>query len=108
MMQKLLTSFMFCATLLMGCSAHKLEIQQGNVIDPEAAAQLQVGMTKKQVIFIMGTPLLTDPFHQSRWDYIYRLSKSDHSEENERLTLFFDGDTLDRIEEIADVELTDK
>ncbi len=106
-MQKLLISTLFCATLLMGCSAHKLEIQQGNIIDPEAVSQLQPGMTKKQVLFIMGTPLLTDPFHQNRWDYIYLLSKSDHSRKEERLTLFFDGDTLSRIEPV-NIELADK
>ncbi len=89
----------------MGCSAHKLEIQQGNILDPEAVAQLQLGMTKKQVIFIMGTPLLTDPFHHNRWDYVYLLKRSDRSREEERLSLFFDGDTLSRIEPVG---LTDK
>jgi len=106
-MQKLLISTLFCATLLMGCSAHKLEIQQGNIIDPEAVSQLQPGMTKKQVLFIMGTPLLTDPFHQNRWDYVYLLKQAGRTREEERLTLFFENDTLSRIEPY-NIELADK
>ena len=97
-MQKLLISLMFCTTLLLGCSTHKLEIQQGNVIDQEAVAQLQIGMTKKQVKFIMGTPLLTDPFHQDRWDYIYTFKQARQAQEEKRITLYFEGDILSRIE----------
>ncbi len=98
MMQKLLISLLCCATLLAGCSAHKLEIQQGNVVDEQALARLEIGMTKRQVAFLLGTPLLRDPFHHDRWDYLHSLEKPRQQPRIERLTLFFDGDRLARIE----------
>lgn len=75
-------------------SPYKVEIQQGNVITPEQVAQLKVGMTRNQVRFLLGTPLLTDIFHTNRWDYLFRLKKSDGSIENSKLTVFFDDNRL--------------
>ena len=57
-----------------------MDIQQGNVVTAEQLAQVRVGMTREQVRFLMGTPLLVDPFHTKRWDYLYRLKKGDGSE----------------------------
>ena len=51
--------------MLAGCSVYKLDVQQGNVIDPKQLALLKLGMDKQKVEFIMGTPLLADPFHPS-------------------------------------------
>jgi outer membrane protein assembly factor BamE len=50
---------------------YRIDVQQGNVITQEMVNQLRVGMTKRQVQFILGAPLLTDPFHADRWDYVY-------------------------------------
>ena len=66
------------ALLMAGCGSRlftvfKIDIQQGNIVDPEKVEQLQVGMTKEQVEFLMGTPLIADPFHPDRWDYVYFL-----------------------------------
>jgi len=97
-MRKLLISITILASLsLTACSIHRLDVQQGNVIEQDAVAQLKLGITKDQVIFIMGTPLIMDVFRTNRWDYVYTLKKKD-SIEKEKLTLFFEGDTLARIE----------
>ncbi len=77
---------------------HKLEIQQGNVLEPEALEQLKAGMTQSQVKFLLGTPLLTDPFHPNRWDYTYTRKKSNEPAESKHLVLFFEGDILQKID----------
>jgi outer membrane protein assembly factor BamE len=69
-------AILLCAALLAlaasGCiGPYRMDIQQGNALAPETVARLQPGMTKQQVRVLLGTPLLTDPFHQDRWDYIY-------------------------------------
>ena len=97
-MQKLRISCLLNASLLMGCSIHKLEIQQGNVVTPEMMETLKIGMTTRQVRFILGSPQLVDPFRENRWDYIYRLRQEGEVIENSRLTVYFEGDTLSRIE----------
>ncbi len=97
-MQKLLISIIFCATFVFGCSPHKLEIQQGNIITEEMLAQLKPGMTTSQVRFLLGSPQLLDPFHKNRWDYIHSLGQSGKQVEYRHLILYFDGDTLSRIE----------
>ena len=101
-MQKLLISLSLCATLFIaGCSVHKLEIQQGNLVTADALEQLKIGMTRKQVKFLLGTPLLQDPFHHDRWDYLYTLKVSRQPLQQQRLTLYFEGDTLSRIEKVG-------
>ena len=70
---RILISAVVC-TLLSACgsfNAYKIDIQQGNVLTQEMVAQLKPGQTRDQVRFILGTPLLTDVFHQQRWDYAY-------------------------------------
>lgn len=98
-MQKLLISVMFCATFVFGCSPHKLEIQQGNIITEEMLAQLKPGMTASQVRFLLGSPQLLDPFHKDRWDYLYSLRQNGERIGYRHLILYFDGDTLSRIEQ---------
>jgi outer membrane protein assembly factor BamE len=61
-------------------------------------AKLKPGMTKSQVRFIMGTPLITDAFHSNRWDYVYRNQKAGKLIEERKLALFFDRDVLARVE----------
>lgn len=94
------------ALVLSGCSTklvpaitpHKMDIQQGNHVSPEALAKIKPGMTKSQVRFALGTPLVNDPFHANRWDYIYRLQKRGRLVEEHKATLIFDGDILARID----------
>ncbi|MBI5919478.1 MAG: outer membrane protein assembly factor BamE [Nitrosomonadales bacterium] len=83
---------------------HKIEIRQGNFITPEMRARISVGMTRLQIQSALGTPMLSDPFHANRWDYVYRLEQSGAVVEQSRLTLYFDDETLTRIEEDPKVE----
>ncbi len=55
---------------LSACSIYEIDVQQGNVLDEEAVAKLKVGMTKQQVQFILGSPIIKDAFHPERWDYV--------------------------------------
>ena len=76
-------------------SIYKFDIQQGNVITQEMVDKLKPGMTKSQVRFIMGTPLIADTFSQDRWDYFYSLNPADRSGEvRERVAIFFQDDVL--------------
>jgi len=77
---------------------YKIDIQQGNVVTQEMVAKLKPGMTKAQVRFIMGTPLITDAFHAHRWDYVYRYQKAGKLIEERKLALFFDKELLQRVE----------
>ena len=84
--------------IISSCSIHQLDIQQGNVITPELASQIKPGMDKKQVTFILGKPLITDIFHQDRWDYLYLLQPNKGVNERYHISLFFEDDKLVRIE----------
>lgn len=73
----------------MGCDPHRIDIQQGNKIKPETLAKLKLGMNRKQVTYLLGTPLLKDPFHQDRWDYIFYLKPGNKEVKQSRVTLHF-------------------
>lgn len=77
---------------------YRPDIQQGNFISREMVAQLKEGMTRDQVRFVLGTPLLTDVFHSERWDYPFRMAKGNGEMTTSRLTLTFVDDKLARIE----------
>jgi outer membrane protein assembly factor BamE len=90
--------------LLSGCSSglnpidrikpHKIDIPQGNVLSQDVLDKLKPGMTPSQVRFIMGTPLLVDPFRNNRWDYVYRLERQGRLVEYRRVTVLFENDRL--------------
>lgn len=85
------------ATMLAGCTfpgVYKLEVQQGNIVTQDMVNQLQPGMSRAQVRYILGTPLLTDSFTNDRWDYFYSLKDGEGEYSKERLTLVFAGDSL--------------
>lgn len=78
---------------------HKITIQQGNIINQAMVNKLRPGMKKRQVRFIMGSPMINDTFHTDRWDYVYRIHRSTHEPtEKTRVSLFFKQDALARIE----------
>ncbi len=80
-------------------SPHKIEIQQGNYVTREMAAKLKPGMTRDQVRFVLGTPLVSDIFHADRWDYVFRRQPADSLEvESRRMAVFFEDGKLKRIE----------
>lgn len=91
----LLTSFTFVGLLaLAGCSfpgVYKIDIQQGNVVTQDMIDQLRPGMTRRQVRFIMGNPLLTDTFHANRWDYLYSLQPGGGERQQERISVIFNA-----------------
>ena len=88
------------STLLAGCmlAPHKIDIQQGNYIDQAMIAKLKPEMTRSQVRFILGTPLIADPFHADRWDYVYLTGKANDVQARHRVTILFDGDRLEHVE----------
>lgn len=90
-------------SLLAGCSSapigpHRIDVQQGNALDQENVARLKTGLNRSQVRFLLGTPLVVDPFRNDRWDYVYVFHKGGRLAEQKRITLFFEGDVLVRIE----------
>lgn len=109
-MQKplLYTSALAAALLLTGCAsstsngsklisfpgAYKIDIQQGNVITQKMIDQLKPGMTKSQVQYVMGTPLLEDAFNRNRWDYVYSMQAGGGKRSQKTLTLLFENDRL--------------
>ncbi len=97
-------------SLLAACSSfnpYKIDVQQGNVLTQEMVAQLKPGQTREQVRFILGTPLLTDIFHQQRWDYVYSYRKGRSGEvETRQFSVYFDKDN--RLERVSgDIEVAD-
>lgn len=80
-----------------GCSIHRIEIQQGNIIEPEAREKLTTGMTRKQVQFLLGTPMIADPFHRNRWDYVFYQRQGERVQKHTQLTLLFENDKLTKI-----------
>ena len=83
-----------CGTALPSIKPFKLEVQQGNVVTSKMLLQLRPGMTKSQVRFIMGTPLIQDSFHGKRWDYAYQLREGGKLKEQRRVILDFENDLL--------------
>ena len=82
--------------------AHRPDYTLGNVIKRDALEKIQLGMTRSEITPILGTPMLTDPFHADRWDYVYRYLPRGRTNEvqiESRLTLFFDGDVLVKIDD---------
>lgn len=87
-----------CSTGLL--SVHKIDVQQGNSLDPDTANQITVGMNADQVRFLLGHPMITDSFHNDRWDYLYYFKPGVGEVEKRRLTLFFEEDEVSRIEKL--------
>ncbi len=95
------------ALALAGC-VYRMDIQQGNLLDAEQVEQVEVGMTRSQVRFLLGTPMVIDSFDANRWDYVYsmRLGR-ERKVTKQHLVVWFDGDTVTRIEEPIPVPRTD-
>jgi outer membrane protein assembly factor BamE len=85
------------ALLVSACgplSPYRADVQQGNVVTQDMIAKLQPGMTRSQVRFALGTPLIVDPFRQDRWDYVYMLTKQGEVKERRRVVVVFKDDKL--------------
>lgn len=116
-MHKLLTFVALASSVLLGgCSSmggigdaipnaldrmpliYRPTIQQGNIITQEDINQLEPGMAKRQVRFVLGTPMLNDIFHPDRWDYVYTVGEGSRADEMKQVALYFEDDRLVRIE----------
>jgi outer membrane protein assembly factor BamE len=84
-----------------GC-VYRMAVQQGNFLDADQIAQLQNGMTRSQVRFLLGTPMLPNAFDDDRWDYLYYLKLGRRGDaEQRRLTVYFTDDKVARFENIG-------
>ena len=87
-----------------GCSVvdklrpYRIDVRQGNYVTQEMVSHLRKGMTREQVRFALGTPLLDDIIHANRWDYVYRFTEGHGEAEQRKLTLHFENDQLVRVE----------
>ena len=93
-------SLVLSLTTLGACSGigfpgvYRINILQGNIVDQEMVDQLKPQMTRRQVRFVLGTPMIEDTFNSERWDYLYVLRLGDRQLLRSHLTIFFEGDAL--------------
>ena len=78
-------------------SAYHLDVRQGNLITQEMVSQLKPGLTREQVRYVLGTPLVTDPFHGNRWDYVYRYDNGKGEIQQRNLSVYFEDNKLLRV-----------
>lgn len=85
------------ATIVTGC-VYRVDVQQGNLLDDENIEAVKQGMTRSQVRFLLGTPMVEDPFHRNRWDYVYYMRRGRSRREEKRwLIVFFEDDKVSEI-----------
>jgi outer membrane protein assembly factor BamE len=85
-----------------GC-VYRINIQQGNFLDQAAVDTVKTGMTRSQVRYLLGTPMVADSFNKERWDYIYYLKKGrTRHVDSRRVTVYFDGDKVARLDKPTD------
>lgn len=106
-------ALVLAVAMLGGCTAlqgfslrpYRMNIQQGNYLEAEAVDQLEVGMTQSQVRFLIGTPMIADPFNTERWDYVFyfKVGRTRH-EVKSRLTVWFEDGKVVRIERPEEID----
>jgi outer membrane protein assembly factor BamE len=105
MRKRIATLALLLATVFAAGCVYQAALSQGNLLDQEDIDQLDVGMTRSQVRFLLGTPMIADPFHEDRWDYIYFLRIGREKATAKRwISVFFEGDTVSEV--IRDQELS--
>lgn len=106
-MEKKINRYLWIALIacfMSGCSyfkfpgVYKIAIRQGNVINQEMIDRLEAGMTRRQVRFVLGTPLVDDPFSVSRWDYYYSYANPRGKTFQHKVTVYFDEERLAKLE----------
>lgn len=87
------------ACLIASACIYRVDIQQGNVLESDAVEQVEIGMTRSQVQFLLGTPMVADAFHQERWDYAYFLRRGRSREVERRwIVVYFEEDRVVRLD----------
>ena len=85
---------------LTACTGYRINVLQGNFLDQEKIDQISQGMTRNQVKYLLGTPMVADSFHEDRWDYVYQFKVGKTGEIIRRkVTVFFEGDAVQRVEQ---------
>lgn len=113
-MQKLLISLITFASLsITGCSidqlrVYKINVQQGNALEQKDVQRIKTGMNKRQVEFLLGSPMLIDPFREDRWDYVFYFKPGYGKPQKARLTLWFDNDQIKRIDQKGEFKIPDQ
>jgi len=93
-MKKLFVSVLVMA-MLSGCAfIYRQPVHQGNLLESRQVEQLEVGLTRRQVMVLLGSPSVADPFHQDRWDYVSSQRRGRGEMEVKNLTVRFDGDLV--------------
>ena len=98
-MRKDLSLIVILTTLLLegGC-VYQAALSQGNLLDQEVIDQVEVGMTRGQIRFLLGTPMIDDPFHENRWDYIYYLRIGrDKAIFKRWVSIYFEGENVSEV-----------
>lgn len=106
---KLMTAFRsriwslpLCLLFLGGC-VYRIPIQQGNFLEAKDLDQINVGMTRSQVRYLLGTPMVADPFNNARWDYIYYLKRGRIGQpKQQHFIVWFDGDKVEKTERLGE------
>lgn len=80
---------LIASLFLLSCGIYKIDVQQGNLISQDLINQVKPNMTKRQVQYILGTPLTVDPFHKDRWDYIFTNQPGGEDQTRQRVSLLF-------------------
>ena len=92
------------AALALAACVYRIDIQQGNLLDEEDINQVDLGMTRSQVQFLLGTPMVSDSFHRNRWDYAYYYRRGRSPDADRRwVVVYFENDRVQRID--RDIEL---
>jgi outer membrane protein assembly factor BamE len=95
------TALLLCASVLSSGCVYRPDIQQGNLLLPSDIDQVTVGMTRSQVRFLLGTPMVSDPFAPQRWDYVYRMTHGRSTTvDTAHIVVRFDGDKVSSIERL--------
>src|SRR6187431_3299783 len=92
------------ATFCLAACVYRIDVQQGNLLEDKDIGQVEVGMTRSQVQFLLGTPMVSDSFHHDRWDYAYYYRRGRSPDADRRwVVVYFENDRVQRIE--RDLEL---